>query len=64
MADTDHITEDLMERGRRVTAQIVAAAGTGIIVSEDGTIPVTADAVVTDIMGVWDSKGTLFLAKK
>ena len=45
-------------------AQIVAAANTGIMLSEDGTIPVTADAAVTDITGVWDSTGALFPEKK
>lgn len=45
-------------------AQIVAAANMGTMLSEDGTIPVTADAVVTDTTGVWNSKGALFLAKK
>ncbi len=64
MVDTVHIMEDILERGRRVTAQIVAAAGTGIMVSEDGIIPVTADAVVTDITGVWDSIDALFPEKK
>ncbi|MBC8477676.1 MAG: hypothetical protein H8D49_04960 [Dehalococcoidia bacterium] len=64
MVDTVHITENILGRGRRVMAQIVAAANMGTMLSEDGTIPVTADAVVTDTTGVWNSKGALFLAKK
>jgi hypothetical protein len=42
----------------------VAAANTATTASGDGIIPGTADAVVTDITGVWDYKGALFPAKK